>query len=111
MRQDEVTDLDDLPLAVEVVERGAADNLAAAGIDGGQRQQSPFLGENGEILDRGGKGVTIEGRKVSCLTHLRVDKRRKDRIHVVLRREAEDDVAGTEPVGWHRQAHGRLARR
>ena len=35
MRQDEVTDLDDLPLAVEVVERGAADNLAAAGVDGG----------------------------------------------------------------------------
>jgi hypothetical protein len=42
IRQDEVTDLDDLALAVEVVQRGSADNLAVTGVDGRQSQQPPF---------------------------------------------------------------------
>jgi hypothetical protein len=46
MWQNEVTNLDDLALAVEVVQHASADNLAAGSIDGTQRQQSPFLGED-----------------------------------------------------------------
>jgi hypothetical protein len=56
------TDLDDLPLPVEVVEHAAADNLAAGGVHGREREQSTLFRESRQVADRGGEGVAIEGR-------------------------------------------------
>ena len=51
MGQHEVADLDDLALGVEVVERAAADDLPAASVDRGERQQPSCLGEPGQIRE------------------------------------------------------------
>ena len=90
--QDEVPDLDDLPFAIEVVQRAAADYLAAVGVDGRQRQQSPFSASTGRSWIEATNSSRSDSRKVSRLTHFRVGKRREDRVHVIVRREAQDDA-------------------
>jgi len=46
-RQHEVPDLHDLPLGVEVMERAAADDLAALCLGGRKRQQAALLASSG----------------------------------------------------------------
>jgi hypothetical protein len=109
VRQNEIADLDDPPLCVQMVQGRAADDLTGMGVDRGEREQAAHLGERRKLFDRGSQPGAVESRQVARLAHLRIGERRQDRVDVLARWKAEDDVAGTEAFARDPEAHGRLA--
>jgi hypothetical protein len=55
-----------------VVEHSGADDLAAGGVEGRQRQQAALLGERGKLLQRGGELFAAERGQVAGVAQLRV---------------------------------------
>ena len=80
----------------------------ALSIDGGERQQPSRLGERRQVSQRGDELFATERGEIPGFAELRVGEGGQDRVDVVERREAEDDVAGAKSLGRHREAQRRL---
>jgi len=104
VRQHEVADLDDLALGVEMVQRAAPDDLAAASVNRRKRQEAPRLRKHRQLAERGDEPVPVECRKVAGLAQLRIHERRQDRVDVIQSGKAQDHVACADPLGRYRQA-------
>ena len=89
VRQHEVADLDDQALAVEVMERPAADDLAAAGINGREGQEPAFRQASAAPEARR-PARRDRTREVAGLAQLGVAKRRHDPVDI---REAGSAVS------------------
>ena len=110
VRKHEVADLDDLPLGIEVVEGGAADNFPGLGIDGREGEEPAHFREQREFFDRGDEPSSIERRQVAGIAEVWIRKRRQNCVDVVGRREPQDDLAGTDAVTRDREAQRRLTK-
>ena len=91
-RQHEVADLDDPPLRVEVMERAAADDLAALGVGGGERQQAALLGELRQLAERSEQLFAIERGEVPRFAKLGIGERRQDPVDVLEPGKAQHDA-------------------
>ena len=109
LREHPVADLDDLPLAVEMVKHAAADDLARSGVDGREGHQPAASDERRQVAKRGDEPVAIERGQVAGVAKLRVGERRQDRVDVVQGRKPEDEIPGPDALGRNREAQRRLA--
>ena len=99
------------------MERAAADDFAALGVGGRERQQAAVLGELRQLAERSKQLFAIERGEVPRFAKLRIGERRQDPVDVLEHGKAQHDAPRVEPLRRHRKAqrrlrqHGRTAHR
>lgn len=89
VREQPVPDLDDQPLAVEMVEHGPAEEPPGAGVDGDEREQPAAVGERRQVREGVAQILCAEPREVARLDDLGIREGGRERVDIVGDGEAQ----------------------